>query len=101
MHRGIQELEWDIIFSDQNKDADISFMHNDFTTSNCVVRDGKIVGLCDWEMAGWFGWNTARNVHVQIRTPKRDNYAALDLPEEMLKDILFWNDLYETDLIVV
>ncbi|KAF2278679.1 uncharacterized protein EI97DRAFT_371953 [Westerdykella ornata] len=96
-HRGIQELEKEILISDQNTDPDLGFMHNDFTQSNCIVRDDRIVGLVDWEMAGFFGWKTAAEVHVRIRSPKRENYAALDLPEEFLSDILFWNDLYEVD----
>jgi hypothetical protein len=37
----------------------------------------------------------AAKVHVQIRTPKRENFASLDLPEETLRGILFWNDSYE------
>lgn len=47
-----------ILFS-ANHDHDMSFMHNDFTPSNCIVNDDKIVGLIDWEMAGYLGWNTA------------------------------------------
>ena len=93
-HRGIQELERDIIFSASNDDSDMSFMHNDFSLSNCIVDNDKIVGLVDWEMAGYFGWKTAGAVHVQIRTPKRENFAALNLSEARLHDILFWNDLY-------
>ena len=94
-HRGIQELERDLIFSDQNKDRDLSLMHNDFTTSNCIVNNDKLVGLVDWEMAGFLGWKTAGEVHRAIRTPKRENFADLSLSEERLSDILFWNDLYE------
>lgn len=94
-HRGIQELERDIIFGNTNTDTDVSFMHNDVSLSNCIVDSGKIVGLVDWEMAGFFGWKTAADVHVQIRTPKRENFASLNLPEERLNDILFWNDLYD------
>ncbi|KAI0154252.1 hypothetical protein GGR57DRAFT_467678 [Xylariaceae sp. FL1272] len=94
-HRGIQELEYDIIFSKDNHDPDLSFMHNDFTLSNCIVDADKIVGLVDWEMAGYFGRKTAAEVHVQIRSPRRENFAALDLSESILDDILFWNDLYE------
>lgn len=70
-------------------------MHNDFTLSNCIVSNDKIVGLVDWEMAGYFGWNTAAQVHVKIRTPRRESFAALNLSEDVLNDILFWNDLYE------
>jgi COMPASS component SPP1 len=94
-NRGIQEVEERIIFSEQNADPDISFMHNDFTLSNTIVDNDKIVGLVDWEMAGWFGWQTAAEVHVKIRTPKRENFASLNLPETILQNILFWNDLYQ------
>ncbi|KAI5922216.1 hypothetical protein F4810DRAFT_711822 [Camillea tinctor] len=97
-HRGIRELEKDIIFASNENDSDFSFMHNDVSLSNCIVDNDKIVGLIDWEMAGFFGWKTAASIHVQIRTPKRENYASLDLPEEFLNDILFWNDLYDGDV---
>ncbi|KAK4862220.1 hypothetical protein LT330_003358 [Penicillium expansum] len=59
----IQPLEADILFSGINTDPDMSFMHNDFTKSNCIVDNDQIVGLIDWEMASFFGWNTAREVH--------------------------------------
>ncbi|KAF9768448.1 hypothetical protein IL306_014268 [Fusarium sp. DS 682] len=91
----IRELEYDIIFGENNRDPDLSFMHNDFTLSNCIVNNDKIVGLVDWEMAGYFGWKTAAQVHVKIRTPRRESFAALNLSEEILNDILFWNDLYQ------
>ena len=94
-NKGIQELEKQIIFPERHLDSDVSFMHNDFSQSNTIVDHGKIVGLVDWEMAGWFGRKTAAHVHVQIRTPKRENFAHLDLAEDFLEDILFWNDLYE------
>lgn len=73
-------------------------MHNDFTLSNCIVDKDKIVALVDWEMAGFFGWKTAGEIHVKIRTPKRENFAKLNLPEDFLQDILFWNNLYYVDL---
>ena len=70
-------------------------MHNDLVTSNIIVDNDKIVGLVDWEMAGYLGWKTAREVHVQVRSPKREDYAGLDyLKEEFFSDLLFWNDLY-------
>ncbi|KAF1852168.1 uncharacterized protein K460DRAFT_299988 [Cucurbitaria berberidis CBS 394.84] len=96
-HRGIQELEREIIFAEDNKDPELSFMHNDVSLSNCIVDNDRIVGLIDWEMAGFFGWKTAANVHAQIRTPKRENFASLNLPEDMLNDMLFWNDLYDVE----
>jgi COMPASS component SPP1 len=94
-NKGIQELEQRILFSPRNTDQDISFMHNDFSLSNTIVDNDRIVGLVDWEMAGWFGWQTAAEVHMKIRTPKRENFASFQLPEDLLQDILYWNDLYE------
>jgi hypothetical protein len=96
-HRGIQELERDILFAAHNDDPDCSFMHNDVSLSNIIVDDDKMVGLVDWEMAGFFGWRTAASVHVKIRMPKRENFSALSLSEEVLSDILFWNDLYDVE----
>ncbi|CAG7934207.1 unnamed protein product [Penicillium olsonii] len=75
----IQPLEGDVLFSETDTDSDMSFMHNDFTDSNCIVDDDKIVGLIDWEMAGFFGWKTAGKVHRMVRP----------------HDNSFWKDLYE------
>jgi hypothetical protein len=77
--------------------ADFGFMHNDLTPSNLIVDQGRIVAAIDWEMAGFFGWRAAREVHVQIRSPKRESYAHLQLPEELLRDICYWGDLYDVD----
>jgi hypothetical protein len=49
--------------------------------SNYIVDNDKIVGLIDWEMAGFFGWNTAREVYRKAR--------PFDDP--------IWKDLYEQD----
>lgn len=91
----INPLEGEILFSSNNNDADMSFMHNDFTPSNCIVDDGKIVGLIDWEMAGYFGWKTAGEVHRRIRTPQREHFVNTNLTEDELQDIMYWNDLYD------
>ncbi|KAK7408518.1 hypothetical protein QQX98_009333 [Neonectria punicea] len=92
-HR-IRQEEADIIFSDVNADTDFCFMHNDFTESNKIVNDGKIVGLVDWEMAGYFGWETARQVHLQIRGPRKESFAHLEGKKEF-EDILWQNVLLE------
>ncbi|KAL4801491.1 hypothetical protein BDV18DRAFT_167327 [Aspergillus unguis] len=89
----ISPLEGHIIFSNSNGDPDLSFMHNDFTQSNCIVNNNKIVGLIDWEMAGFLGWKTAGEVHRRIRTPQREHFVNVSLSEESLQDIMFWNDL--------
>lgn len=94
----IHVLEAEILFSDTNKDPDMSFMHNDFTESNCIVDNDRIVGLVDWEMAGFFGWKTAGEVHRRIRTPQREHFANVDLSEARLEEIMFWNDLYDAGM---
>ncbi|PGH09162.1 hypothetical protein GX51_00916 [Blastomyces parvus] len=91
----INPLEGDILFSGTNYDPDMSFMHNDFTESNCIVDNGAIVGLIDWEMAGFFGWKTAGEVHRRIRTPQREHFVNANLREEQLQDMMFWSDLYD------
>ncbi|KAJ5934877.1 kinase-like domain-containing protein [Penicillium verhagenii] len=91
----INPLEGEIVFSATNHDTDMSFMHNDLTQSNCIVSNDAIVGLIDWEMAGFFGWKTAGEVHRRIRTPQREHFVNANLSEEKLQDMMFWNDLYE------
>jgi hypothetical protein len=51
------------------------------------------VGLFD--LAGFFGWKTADEVHRRIRTLQREHFANASLSEESLRDIMFWNDLYD------
>lgn len=91
----INPLEGEILFAATNQDPDMSFMHNDFTESNCIVDNDTIVGLIDWEMAGFFGWKTAGEVHRRIRTPQREHFVNANLREEQLQDMMFWNDLYD------
>lgn len=86
-----------ILFS-ANIDQDMSFMHNDFTPSNCIVNDDKIVGLIDWEMAGYLGWNTAGEVHRKIRSPQREHYVHANMSEEKLQNMMWWNDLYDDSM---
>jgi RIO-like serine/threonine protein kinase len=70
-------------------------MHNDFTEFNCIVDNDRIVGLVDWEMAGFFGWKIAGEVHRRIRTPQRVHFANVNLSEARLQEIMLWNDLYD------
>jgi Phosphotransferase enzyme family len=91
----VRPLEGDILFSDTNINLDMSFTHNDFTPSNCIVDNNKIVGLVDWEMAGFFGWKTAGEIHRRIRTPQKEHFVNANFSEETLQDIMWWNDLYD------
>ncbi|MCJ1485790.1 hypothetical protein MMC06_005965 [Schaereria dolodes] len=42
------------------------FTHGDLNTFNIMVRNGKVVGILDWEMAGWFPdyWEYTSAWHV-------------------------------------
>ncbi|KAJ6031689.1 hypothetical protein N7540_002421 [Penicillium herquei] len=94
----INPLEGDILLTPIEDDTDLGFMHNDFTQSNCIVDKDIIVGLVDWEMAGFFGWKTAGEIHRRIRCPQREHFVNANLSEERLQDIMFWNDLYDQGL---
>ena len=66
----INTLEAQLLFSGTNADPDdVSFMHNDFSDSNSIVDDDRIVALDDGKMAGFFGWRLAGAVHRRIRMP--------------------------------
>ncbi|KAI1820323.1 kinase-like domain-containing protein [Xylaria intraflava] len=97
--RRINPLEREILFSTStNEDADVGLMHNDLTTSNCIVDDDKIVGIIDWEIAGFFGWAAAAKIHSRIRTPQWEHFVNANLSEERLREIMVWNDLCLPDL---
>lgn len=90
----IGSVEADILFSPVET-PDLGFVHNDFSRSNCIVNNDKIVGLIDWEMAGFFGWAKAAKVHEKIRTPQREHFVNVNLGEDDLRKIMWWNDLYD------
>ncbi|KAJ5704233.1 hypothetical protein N7493_011371 [Penicillium malachiteum] len=95
----LNPIEGEILFSAANDDPDKSFMHNDFTQSNCLVDNDNIVGLVDWEMAGFLGWKTAGEVHRRIRTPQREHFMNVNLSEERIQELMFWNDLYDEEFL--
>lgn len=70
-------------------------MHNDLAQSNLIVDKDMIVGLIDWEMAGFIGWSVAGEIHRRIRTPQREHFAKANVNEDQLRDIMYWNDLYD------
>ena len=91
----IRPLEKEILFSNTTVDPDLSLMHNDLTPSNLIVDNDRIVGVINWEMAGFFGWKTAGEIHRRIRTPQRESFANAALTDEELRQIMWWNDLYD------
>ncbi|KAG8161069.1 hypothetical protein KVR01_009333 [Diaporthe batatas] len=55
------------------------FTHGDLNPSNILVRDGKIVGIIDWEMAGWY--------------PHYWEYTSLKIASDLVNPI--WHDNVE------
>ena len=95
--RGVTQQELGILFPAGVSDEDLlGFAHNDLQPSNIIVKDDKIVGIIDWEMAGFFG-ERAGEVHRTMRGPSRESVQHLGLSEEKILDVTFWNDLYEEE----
>lgn len=71
----------------------MGLMHNDLIESNTIVDKDRIVGLVDWEMAGFFGCDETAEVHRKIRTPQRGTFKNVNLSEERFRHIMWWGDL--------
>ena len=91
-NKQITQEEVDLLFS--GSDVPLGFAHNDLQPSNIIVKDGKIVGIVDWEMSGFFG-DRAAEVHRRMRCPGRNAYERVDLSEEKLNDLTFWHTLFD------
>jgi aminoglycoside phosphotransferase (APT) family kinase protein len=59
-------------------------VHRDYRTGNYLVDDGKLVGVLDWEFAGWgdpredIGWFTARCWRFAAREREAGGMAAVE-----------------------
>ena len=74
----------------------LGYAHNDLQPSNIIVKDDKIVGIIDWEMAGFFG-ERAAEVHRRFRHPGKEAFAGISLSETDLERAACgnWVDLYD------
>ena len=54
---------------------DIRFCHMDLHQENIMVEKGKLSGIIDWEMAGWYTWA------LEICAGLRHQYSAVDIAE--------------------
>jgi len=41
----------------------LGLIHGDLNYNNVIVKDGKIVGITDWERACFTAWESARRLH--------------------------------------
>lgn len=94
-NKGISVKENTLLFSNPPPSSEeVAFTHNDLQPSNIIVKNDRIVGVIDWEMAGYFGTREAK-VHSEMRVPNRESLSGAKLSEERILDMIFWNDLYE------
>ncbi|KAF2455782.1 kinase-like domain-containing protein [Lineolata rhizophorae] len=59
--------ELDQLISDhESREYETCFTHGDLNSYNILVRDGCVVGIIDWEMAGWYPkyWEYTSAWHV-------------------------------------
>ncbi|KAI0837246.1 kinase-like domain-containing protein [Hypoxylon sp. FL0890] len=78
---------------DVESEEKLGFAHNDLNDSNIIVQDGKITGLIDWELAGWFGIKRAGFVQAHLRFPGQGDYPDRD--EDEVADLIYWSLIYE------
>ncbi|GME22879.1 Aminoglycoside phosphotransferase [Neofusicoccum parvum] len=88
----------DELNADPETDADTRFTHNDMSTGNIIVDGDRIVGVVDWEHAGFLGWRTATLIHREIRAPLEEMYERGEWSEEEWADLFAWKDLYEVEV---
>lgn len=83
-----QEADYQRLFDfDHSSDDEYSLAHNDLVPSNIIVSSDRIVGVVGWSQTGYFGWNTAKDVHREYRCNK---------PHHPYPECFeFWRDLYD------
>ncbi|KKY18611.1 putative aminoglycoside phosphotransferase [Diplodia seriata] len=93
-------------YSLDHPDSDTRFAHNDLSTSNIIIVDGgdfatgrpSVVGIVDWEHAGWIGWRTTAAVHRELRAPLPDMFDRDAFGSEAeWRDFFAWKGLYDGD----
>ena len=79
----------DIIRAHRSKLYRTVFTHGDLAPRNILVRDGKIVGIVDWETSGWFPeyWEYTRAWESSLRFPEWRECLGefLDIYEDELR----------------
>jgi len=96
VNKRISQEEVDILFPKNDVRTELGFVHNDLQPSNIIVKDDAIVGIIDWEMAGFFG-DRAGEVHRRFRHPGKEAFADVTLSETKLELATYgnWAELYD------
>ncbi|BDD63618.1 hypothetical protein MPDQ_004267 [Monascus purpureus] len=61
--RHIRALLSGMLFQNKHR---IVFTHGDFRPRNIMVKDGKVTGIIDWELSGWYPeyWEFVKSLYV-------------------------------------
>ena len=79
-------LEWGLRWCERHAPAEgeVTLVHRDYRTGNYLVDGGNLVGVLDWEFAGWgdpredLGWFTARCWRFAGREREAGGIAAAE-----------------------
>ncbi|EDN09621.1 predicted protein [Histoplasma mississippiense (nom. inval.)] len=75
------------------------FSHSDLAPRNIIIRNGRIVGVVDWALAGWYPeyWDLTKAYYTSFKVPDWPESIKLKLPsyaDELMAERLLWR-LYD------
>ncbi|KAG5292652.1 hypothetical protein I7I48_04805 [Histoplasma ohiense] len=75
------------------------FSHSDLAPRNIIIRNGRIVGVVDWALAGWYSeyWDLTKAYYTSFKVPDWPESIKLKLPsyvDELMAERLLWR-LYD------
>lgn len=81
----------DTLMKHQRTDHRIVLSHGDLHPDNIMVKDGKITGLIDWELAGWCPeyWDYVKSCYASPKHRDWMDYARDIFPQTYDEELLF------------
>ncbi|KMU81530.1 hypothetical protein CISG_09092 [Coccidioides immitis RMSCC 3703] len=75
------------------------FSHSDLAPRNIIIRNGRIVGVVDWALAGWYPeyWDLTKAYYTSFKIPDWPESIKFKLPsyaDELMAERLLWR-LYD------
>jgi thiamine kinase-like enzyme len=76
-------------------DHAVVFTHGDLNQHNIIVRDGRVVGLIDWECAGWFPehWDYIKFFERYCKNKDWKDYAPKIFPKVYDEELVVYQAL--------
>ncbi|KAK2784205.1 hypothetical protein FQN51_004185 [Onygenales sp. PD_10] len=87
------------ITSCHSKNYRTFFSHSDLAPRNIIIRNGRIVGVVDWALAGWYPeyWDLTKAYYTSFKVPDWPESIKLKFPsyaDELVAERLLWR-LYD------